>query len=132
MIRKIAVHTNSQIEFINITRDIEKLISLEKIHSGNLIVFVPHTTAGITINEQADPDVVMDIQNTLSKLVPFRSDYSHIEGNAAAHVKASIIGSSINVIVEKGKIVLGVWQGIFFCEFDGPRHREVIIKMIPS
>lgn len=131
MIRKISIQTTTQVELLNITTEIEKIVSSEKIYSGTLLIFVPHTTAAITINEQADPDVALDIENVLNKLIPFHADYSHLEGNAAAHVKASLIGSSIHVIAEKGKLLLGTWQGIFFCEFDGPRHREVWVKMIP-
>jgi secondary thiamine-phosphate synthase enzyme len=93
-------------------------------------VFVPHTTAAVTINENADEDVKVDILNTLSKLIPYRDDYRHMEGNSDAHVKATLTGSTAAVIVQEGKLVLGTWQSLFFCEFDGPRKRKIMIKVV--
>jgi secondary thiamine-phosphate synthase enzyme len=94
------------------------------------VVFVPHTTAAVTINENADPDVGADINTVLTRLVPVRADYEHAEGNADAHAKAALVGSSVTVLIENGAPVLGTWQGIFFCEFDGPRERNVLVKTI--
>jgi len=93
-------------------------------------VYIPHTTAGVTINEAADPAVVRDITMMLDKLIPARGDYTHMEGNSAAHIKASLMGSSVHVPVKSGKLILGTWQGIFFCEFDGPRSRSVSVQVI--
>ncbi|MBM4147964.1 MAG: YjbQ family protein [Lentisphaerae bacterium] len=98
------------------------------ITDGVITVFVPHTTAGITINENADPDVVRDMVSVLDRLVPREGPYRHAEGNSAAHVKASLLGSSVNVIVEGSALRLGTWQGIYFCEFDGPRRRTVMVR----
>ena len=100
--------------------------------SGIVVVYVPHTTAAVTINENADPSVKKDIINTLSKIIPESDLYAHLEGNADAHIKASIMGSSRVVIIEDGEIQLGTWQGIFFVEFDGPRRREVFVEIIPK
>ncbi|MDD5773441.1 MAG: secondary thiamine-phosphate synthase enzyme YjbQ [bacterium] len=130
MFKKISIQTSGQADFVNITKEIEKFIAAEKISNGIISVFVPHTTAGITLNEQADPDVVADIQSELEKMVPRNANFLHSEGNSSAHIKASIIGSSVQIIIEKGKPLLGTWQGVFFCEFDGPRHREIWMKAI--
>jgi len=100
------------------------------VQSGVCVVFVPHTTAGVTINENADPDVVRDMDAALGKAVPWSANYAHAEGNAAAHVKASLMGSSVTVPVEEGRLVLGTWQGIYFCEFDGPRKRRVHVQVL--
>jgi secondary thiamine-phosphate synthase enzyme len=128
--KEISVKTSSRVELIDITHLVEKVVSESKIKSGLCIVYVPHTTAAVTINENADPSVRRDITFELNKIVPFDDNYSHLEGNAAAHIKASIIGSSETILVNGGSLVLGTWQGIYFCEFDGPRHRKVIIKII--
>ncbi len=96
------------------------------------MIFIPHTTAGVTINENADPDVVHDILKEINKIVPFNDSYLHMEGNSAAHIKASLFGFSQQVIIEDGKLVLGTWQGIYFCEFDGPRRRQVYVKIIEA
>jgi secondary thiamine-phosphate synthase enzyme len=130
MFKKISIQTNSQTDFVNITDEIEKFIASEKISGGIATVFVPHTTAGITINEQADPDVVTDIQNELERIVPHQANFLHSEGNSSAHIKAGLMGSSVQIIIEKGKPLLGTWQGVFFCEFDGPRRREIWMKII--
>jgi secondary thiamine-phosphate synthase enzyme len=123
--KQISVTTHGRTEFVDITRDVEKVLRELDIEEGSVTVFVPHTTAGITINEHADPDVVADIADVLDRLVPWRGGYRHGEGNAAAHVKASLMGSSVRVLVEGGRLALGTWQGIFLCEFDGPRSRRV-------
>lgn len=130
MAKEISVKTSSRVELIDITHLVEKVISESKIKSGLCTVYVPHTTAAVTINENADPSVRSDIIKELNKIVPFDDNYSHLEGNAAAHIKASMIGPSENILLDGGSLVLGTWQGIYFCEFDGPRNRKVIIKII--
>lgn len=122
------VNTSKSQEFINITNMVRDEVKRSGISDGMVTVFVPHTTAGVTINENADPDVQRDILVTLNKVFPVTGDYLHCEGNSHAHIKASLMGSSCNVLVENGELILGTWQGIYFCEFDGPRHRKVIIK----
>ena len=122
--------TTKRCEFIDITAKVEKVLSQKKIDKGVCVVFCPHTTAALTINENADPSVKKDIINHLGKLIPEGRGYSHSEGNADSHIKASLLGSSLNVIIEGGQLVLGTWQGIYFCEFDGPRNRKVYIKII--
>jgi len=114
---------------VDITDQVRTLLRESKIKSGICYVFVPHTTAAVTINENADPDVIKDIIRTLDKLIPLNDHYRHIEGNAAAHVKSSLLGASQTVFIENGDLVLGTWQSIFFCEFDGPRTRKVFIKL---
>jgi secondary thiamine-phosphate synthase enzyme len=130
MIQTFQVRTSKQIEFIDITRSVQEAVKKTGAEDGVCIVFVPHTTAGITINENADPSVVQDIIMELNKMVPFKDQYHHLEGNSPAHIKASILGCSQTVFVESGNLVLGTWQGIFFCEFDGPRNRNVYVKVI--
>lgn len=126
------IRTTKRDEFIDIGYYVEEALEKSGISDGIITIFVPHTTAGITINEDADPDVVKDLLWTLDKLVPERREYKHMEGNSHAHMKASIMGSSCNVIVEDGKMKLGTWQGIYFCEFDGPRTRKVYVKVMGS
>ncbi len=125
-----SVKTNARVEFVDITSMIQKKVSDEGIKDGICVIYVPHTTAGITINEGADPSVCRDIMDRLSDLVPHDGGYRHIEGNSDSHIKASVMGSSVTVIIENGKIMLGTWQGIFFCEFDGPRSRKVYMKIL--
>ncbi|UCF60052.1 MAG: YjbQ family protein [Anaerolineaceae bacterium] len=128
----ITVRTREHSQLIDITREIQALVSESSMDAGIVNVFVPHTTAGITINESADPSVAHDILAVLDRLVPWRDPkYRHSEGNAAAHVKASLVGSSVRVIVSSGGLKLGTWQGIFFCEFDGPRTRKVHVALQP-
>ena len=127
---EISVKTKSRNEFINITSEVQNAVDKSGIKDGVCYVFVPHTTAGVTINEAADPDVVADIQQELNKIAPAGSHYRHTEGNADSHIKASMIGSSQTIFIENGKLKLGTWQGIFFCEFDGPRNRKVWVKII--
>ena len=127
---EIKVHSNRRNEMIDITSDIQQKINEENIQNGHLLVYVPHTTAGITINEGADPSVQHDIITTLEKIVPESPNYSHTEGNSDAHIKASLLGSSITVIVKNKRLILGTWQHIFFYEGDGPRNRKVIIEFI--
>ena len=130
--RTINFRTNHRSEMVDITTLVEREILAMDMKDGICMVFVPHTTAGITINENADPSVQSDIQSVLARLVPAGAGYSHLEGNADSHAKASLMGSSILVIVEGGRLQLGTWQGIFFCEFDGPRNRQVWISLTPA
>ncbi len=129
MLNRLSIKTRSRSELMDITPLVRDIVHKSKIENGVCYVFVPHTTAGITINENADPSVRQDILMGLDKLVPWQGDYTHLEGNAAAHIKASLVGSSETIPVEKGDLVLGTWQGVFFAEFDGPRRREVWIKI---
>ncbi len=129
---KVSIKTSQRNEFIDITERIMDAVYNSEVNSGIAVVYTPHTTAGITINENADPSVRKDIVEFLSKKIPYHGDYRHLEGNADAHIKSSLVGCSEIVIIENGKILLGTWQGIFFCEFDGPRRREVWIKIIES
>ena len=126
----LTVKTTSQFEMIDITGRISEILRKEKIRDGICHIFVAHTTAAVTINENADPDVPKDMIAILDRLVPLRGGYRHGEGNAAAHAKASLLGASEAVLVENGRLVLGTWQGIFFCEFDGPRTRKVFVTTI--
>lgn len=127
---RIDVRTGSRVEFQDITPMVQKLVTSSGIESGVCQVLVPHTTAGITVNEHADPSVVQDIAAQLEVMVPRDRNYRHMEGNAPAHIKASLMGNSVTLFVEGGKLFLGTWQGIFFCEFDGPRHRTVLVKVL--
>ena len=123
------VRTNSRSEMIDITGRIRALLKESKIRSGICHVFVPHTTAAVTINENADPDVPRDILMELDKIVPLNDHYRHGEGNSAAHIKSSIVGASERIFVDDGELVLGTWQSVFFCEFDGPRTRKLIVRL---
>ncbi len=125
---KLTVQTSSRSDFVNITGAVQEGVQKLGIEEGCVTVFVPHTTAGITLNENADPDVVSDMKQVLDNLVPWNGPYQHGEGNTAAHVKASLIGSSCQIIVEGGHLQLGTWQGLFLCEFDGPRSRRVWVS----
>ena len=129
MLSRLSIRTHSQSELMDITPLVRDIVHKSKIESGVCYIFVPHTTAGITVNENADPSVKQDILSELDKLVPWRGDYTHLEGNAAAHIKASLLGSAEMIPVEDGDLVLGTWQGVFFAEFDGPRRREVWVKI---
>lgn len=128
--KEIEVRTQSKEAMVDITSRIIEAISSSGIQTGICSVYVPHTTAGVTINENADPSVKEDILMTLQKIVPDSLAYRHSEGNSPAHVKASLIGSSVSVIVDKGRLSLGTWQGIIFCEFDGPRNRRVFVSAL--
>ncbi len=122
------ISTQAKEEFIDLTLKVGKIIEDSGIRTGICTVFVPHTTAGVTINENADPSVQSDILNTLITMVPETLPYTHMEGNSPAHVKASLMGSSVQIIINEGKLVLGTWQGVYFCEFDGPRRRKVYVN----
>ena len=128
--KSLSVRTQKHTQFLDITRAVQSAVSDQGAKNGIVTVFVPHTTAGITINENADPDVVSDITAALEKAVPWQARYQHSEGNAAAHVKASLVGSSVQVILEEGRLKLGTWQAIYFCEFDGPRSRDVWVQVL--
>jgi len=123
------VPTRSRTQFVNITADVQAAVQRLGIDDGVVTVFVPHTTAGVTINESADPDVTKDIVGALDKLIPWNGGYSHMEGNSAAHIKSSMMGSSATILVEDGELQLGTWQAIYFCEFDGPRTRKVWVRV---
>ena len=127
MIKQFTIKTSKRNEFIDITAQAQTLVG--DVSEGVVTVFVPHTTTGITINENADPDVPRDILKKLGELIPQRDNYSHIEGNSDAHIKASLFGSSVRVIVKDGQLLLGTWQSIFFCEFDGPRTRKFYVQV---
>jgi secondary thiamine-phosphate synthase enzyme len=124
----ISINTNSRTQFVNITQQVQDALAHLNIEDGIVTIFIPHTTAGITINENADPDVTADMEMLLDRIVPWTGGYAHYEGNTAAHLKTSMMGSSLQVIVENGKLQLGTWQSIYFCEFDGPRTRKAWIK----
>jgi secondary thiamine-phosphate synthase enzyme len=126
----LSVNTTKHTEMVDITEMIQKAVKESGIRDGICTVFIPHTTAAVTINENADPDVVRDFTAEINKIVPWEDGYRHMEGNSAAHLKASMIGFSEQIIVDDGRLVLGTWQGIWFCEFDGPRRRSVYVKLM--
>jgi len=123
--KKLTVQTKQRTQFVDITGDVQDAVKRMGVKEGVVTVFCPHTTSGVTINENADPSVVADISDALEKAVPWDASYKHMEGNAAAHVKASMMGSSVQIIVEGGRLQFGTWQAVYFCEFDGPRNRKV-------
>jgi len=129
---KFNVRTQQHAQFVNIDREINRIIAAEGVRDGACRVFVPHTTAGITINENADPDVTRDILAALDRLVPWNDNYAHTEGNSAAHIKASMMGFSQTMFIQNGAMALGTWQSVFFCEFDGPRTRQVWVEITPA
>jgi len=126
---EISVKTGSLIEMLDITSQVRSAINKSGINEGVCTVYCPHTTAAITINENADPDVIADIMQKLKKMIPPHENYRHLEGNSDAHIKSSIIGNSVQIIVSEGRLQLGTWQGIYFCEFDGPRSRHVWVSI---
>jgi secondary thiamine-phosphate synthase enzyme len=130
MISKVDIKTHSREEFQDITRTVGEIVGESGVASGVCYIFVPHTTAGVTVNEHADPSVLEDIIAQLDKMVPQHGSYRHLEGNSPAHIKASLMGDSEALFIEDGEIVLGTWQGIFFCEFDGPRSRHLLVKIV--
>jgi secondary thiamine-phosphate synthase enzyme len=129
MIYEFQLNASKQ-DFYNISPQVREAVSKSGVTSGIAVVYCPHTTAGITINENADPDVVRDLLFALEKTYPDRPEFRHAEGNSAAHMKASVIGSSVTVIIENSKLVLGIWQGVYFCEFDPPRNRKFYVKVM--
>jgi len=130
LINKVGIKTSSKVEFQEITAKVRDIVGGSGVKNGICYVFVPHTTAGVMVNEHADPSVVEDIAAQLDKMVPEHGNYRHLEGNSPAHIKATIVGDSETLFIEDGSLVLGTWQGIFFCEFDGPRNRHVFVKII--
>ena len=130
--QEFSVRTHNRTEFLDITAQVGKIIQESKVSSGLAVVFVPHTTAAVTINENADPSVQHDLLSDLNRLVPFTGPYQHTEGNSAAHIKSSLVGPSKTLLIENGRLALGTWQGIYFCEFDGPRTRKAWVKIIPG
>lgn len=130
--KSFTVSTKVRSEFINITEEVREILFSSGIRFGVCHIFISHTTAGLTVNENADPDVQTDMIEALNRLVPWKGNYLHTEGNSAAHVKASLMGSSVSVPVESGRLVLGIWQSIYLCEFDGPRTRTVHVTVMGS
>ena len=124
------VRTTARTDMVDITRLAAAVVKKSGVESGMCFVYVPHTTAGVTINENADPDVQRDFKAAMDKLVPWNDGYAHSEGNSAAHVKATLTGFTAAIPVERGQMLLGTWQGIYFCEYDGPRERKVLVKIV--
>ncbi len=129
---KFRLNTTQRTRLIDITDKIQQMVSKSNVNDGICFITVPHTTAGITINENADPAVKSDIAGALNKLIPEHSGYAHAEGNSDSHIKSSLLGNSLTVLVENGRLCLGTWQGVFFAESDGPRKREVWVKFMSS
>jgi len=127
---KISIKTSKRIDLVDITDQIQNAVAKSKVKEGICFLFCPHTTAGLTINENADPSVRSDIINALNKIVPEHAGYAHSEGNADSHIKSAFFGSSLTVFIENGALAFGTWQGIYFCESDGPRNRQVWVKIL--
>ena len=130
MLRELTIHTRARAEMVLIDDEVRAVVAESGIREGLCILWVPHTTAGVTINENADPDVVTDILKEMDKVIPLRDNYRHAEGNSAAHIKSSLFGPSLTLVVSGGDLLLGVWQSIYFCEFDGPRTRKLHVKVV--
>jgi len=130
MIKQLRVKTNAKTELVDITQGVQRLVAESGVRSGLCHVYVPHTTSGVTINENTDPNVGRDILKELNKVIPFDDHYGHHEGNSAAHIKSSLVGVSQSIMIEEGRLALGTWQSVFFCEFDGPRDRRVYVKVM--
>jgi secondary thiamine-phosphate synthase enzyme len=130
MLHTMSVRTGSRTEFLDLTSQIQEVVRLSGVAQGLCHIFVPHTTAGVTINENADPSVKADILMVLNKIISDRESYRHAEGNSPAHIKASLVGPQLTVLVSEGRLLLGTWQGIYFCEFDGPRSRKLHLKVV--
>ena len=126
----LSVSTSERVDLVDITSQVAQEVAKSGVGTGTVTIYVPHTTCGVTINESADPDVARDIKTHLAKLVPQNGGFKHYEGNSDSHIKTSMIGSSENIFIENGKLVLGMWQGIFLCDFDGPRTRKVYMKIV--
>jgi secondary thiamine-phosphate synthase enzyme len=129
---KIQIRTHFRAEFVDITGEVNGIVQKSGVKEGICYIYIPHTTAAVTINENADPSVQKDIINELDKIVPWDNQYTHGEGNAAAHIKSTLVGASVSIPVIKGKLALGTWQGVYFCEFDGPRNREAFVQTMKS
>lgn len=130
MTQTFSVRSSKQTELIDITRPVQEVVQKAGVKDGLCVIFTSHTTAAVTINENADPSVPRDILMELNKIVPFEDRYQHTEGNSSAHIKSSLVGCSQTLFIESGRLLLGTWQGIFFCEFDGPRNRQVYVKVV--
>jgi secondary thiamine-phosphate synthase enzyme len=130
MFKKLSIKTNNKVEFIDITTKIQNAVKETNLENGLVQIHIPHTTAAVTINENADPDVKADIKKEINKIVPFNDNYAHLEGNSAAHIKSSLFGVDQSIMVENSKLLLGTWQAIYFCEFDGSRSRNIYLKFI--
>ncbi|NOY12610.1 MAG: YjbQ family protein [Deltaproteobacteria bacterium] len=130
MILELQIETEHQVQLCEITHEVQHAVTRAAIKEGLAVLYVPHTTAAVTINENADVDVSIDMVNGLNQLIPLQNRYRHLEGNSAAHIKSSLIGTSEQLIIRNGKLLLGTWQGIYFCEFDGPRKRKLHIKLL--
>src|ERR1700719_5026934 len=128
----LSVKTDRRTQLVDVTAQVQKAVASSGVANGICYVYVPHTTAAITINECADPDVASDLQGAFDRLIPFEGPYRHAEGNSDSHMKSVLVGASQTIFVEDGKLNLGRWQGIFFCEFDGPRDRHLQVKVIPE
>ena len=124
------IRTGSMTEFQDITQSVKTIVNESGVSDGLCVVYIPHTTCGITINEAADPDVHRDMVKALNKLIPLHDGYAHAEGNSAAHIKTSLMGTSVSIPIQKSRLTLGTWQGIYACEFDGPRTRNVLVKIL--
>ena len=131
--QEVSVKTHRRNELLDITDQIAKIVNGSKVKQGTVTAFIPHTTAAVTINENADPSVIHDLLLTLEELIPqYRSGYRHSEGNSDAHLKATLVGSSVSIFIDNGRLCLGTWQGIYFCEFDGPRSRRMMVQISPT
>ncbi len=130
--QEISVRTRSRSELLDITGQLSRLLRESKVADGLMVVFVPHTTAAVTINENADPSVQHDILTALDRLVPHAGSYTHSEGNSAAHIQSTLVGSSQTLFFQNGRLALGTWQGVYVCEFDGPRTRKIWVKILPQ
>jgi secondary thiamine-phosphate synthase enzyme len=131
-IHEFTLRTGNRTELLDITDSLARIVRESKVRSGLLTVFIPHTTAAVTINENADPSVQQDILHELNRLIPFQGAYRHTEGNSAAHIKSTLVNPSQMILIDDGRLALGTWQGVYFCEFDGPRTRKVWVKVIPT
>jgi secondary thiamine-phosphate synthase enzyme len=131
-VESIRVRTDRRTQLLDVTNEVQAIVAKSRVQQGTCFVYVPHTTAGVTINEHADPDVATDVEGILDRLVPDKGPYRHAEGNSDSHAKTILTGTSQLVFVEHGRLVLGRWQGIFFCEYDGPRERTMQIKVVPD
>ena len=128
--KEISLSTSKSVQFINIDAQVQQALLESDVQDGICIIFTPHTTAGVTINENADPDVVRDMVMEINKIIPFQDGYHHMEGNSAAHIKSSLFSPSLTLIVQNGRPIFGTWQSVYFCEFDGPRTRRCFIKVV--
>ncbi|TVQ99097.1 MAG: YjbQ family protein [Desulfovibrionales bacterium] len=130
--QELTIQTPQREAMVDITTQVQDAVRNHAFQDGMLVLFCPHTTAGLTINENADPTVVRDIITTLRRLIPHQGDFHHTEGNSDAHIKTSLIGSDLRILVEEGRLLLGIWQGVFLTEFDGPRSRKIWLKWFPT